>query len=73
MPIDLSLLEDPARVAVVFSEMQRGIVGDLARPTMAGMRDALIEYGTIGTLARLAADGRHDRRSRVPRRRHAGR
>jgi len=58
VPIDLSLLDDPSRVAVVISEMQRGIVGDLARPPMVAMRDALVEHGTIGALARLVAGAR---------------
>ncbi len=54
MAITLSELVDPAHTAVVISEMQRGIVGDLARPPMLEMQQAVITHGVIPAIARLA-------------------
>jgi nicotinamidase-related amidase len=53
--MQLSDLVDPAHTAVVISEMQRGIVGDRARPPMLEMRDAVNEHGVTSALVRLVA------------------
>ncbi|HEX3705884.1 MAG TPA: cysteine hydrolase family protein [Mycobacteriales bacterium] len=54
MAVALRELVDPAHTAVVISEMQRGIVGDLARPPMLEMQQAVAEHGVVPAIARLA-------------------
>ncbi|HVY10838.1 MAG TPA: cysteine hydrolase family protein [Mycobacteriales bacterium] len=54
MAITLQELVDPAHTAVVISEMQRGIVGDLARSPMLEMQHAVDEHHVIPAIARLA-------------------
>lgn len=54
MAITLRELVDPAHTAIVISEMQRGIVGDLARSPMLEMQQAVDEHHVIPAIARLA-------------------
>jgi nicotinamidase-related amidase len=48
----------PSHTAVVISEMQRGIVGDLAGPALAEMAAAVKERDAVGQLRTLAAGAR---------------
>lgn len=54
MPIDADELREllnPATTAVVTMECQRGVIGDLA--TFPALRDAVVESGTIDSVARV--------------------
>jgi nicotinamidase-related amidase len=56
MPVDLAELADPRHAALLVMEMQRGVVGDVARfPELAR---ACAERDVIGTTARLAKAAR---------------
>lgn len=60
----LAELIDPAHTAVVVSEMQRGIIGDLAAPLMRPQATAVHERGVIDALRRLI-DGTRTNEARV--------
>jgi nicotinamidase-related amidase len=56
MAIDLAALADPAHTAVLVMEMQRGVVGDLAKfPELA---QVCADRGVIGNAGRVAAAAR---------------
>lgn len=54
MPVDWSRLVDPARSALVISECQRNVVGDLSRLPML----AEVAAGAVGNIGRLAGAAR---------------
>jgi nicotinamidase-related amidase len=56
MPIDIGKLLPQGRVALLLSEVQRGVIGDMAR--LGLLVDAAREVGVIGKSARLAAAAR---------------
>ena len=56
MPFDIGPLLKPGKVAVLFSEVQRGIIGDLA--TGSPLATGAEETGVIGNCARLAKAAR---------------
>jgi biuret amidohydrolase len=56
--VDLTELVDPARTAVLVSEMQRGIAGDLADGILAPLRAAVAGHRVVEALAGLLADAR---------------
>lgn len=60
----LADLIDPKHTAVVISEMQRGIIGDLAAPLMAPQATEVRERGVIDNLRRLI-DGSRRNEARV--------
>jgi nicotinamidase-related amidase len=60
----LGELIDPAHTAVVISEMQRGIIGDLAAPIMQPQAKDIRERGVIDNLRRLI-DGTRNNEVRV--------
>jgi len=60
----LAELIDPAHTAVVVSEMQRGIIGDLAAPVMRPQATEVRERGVIDGLRRLI-DGTRTNEARV--------
>jgi len=56
--VELADLVDPSQAAVVVSEMQRGIVGDLAPPATRELGEAVRAAGLTGQLAALTAAAR---------------
>jgi nicotinamidase-related amidase len=56
MAFDISQLLQPGRVAVLLSEVQRGIIGDLAR--IGPLAEAARQVGVIANSARLAQASR---------------
>jgi biuret amidohydrolase len=56
--MELVDLVDPAHTAVVISEMQRGIVGDLAGPALGALATAVRDRDVVSRLATLAAGAR---------------
>ncbi|HEY3686467.1 MAG TPA: isochorismatase family protein [Streptosporangiaceae bacterium] len=56
MPVDLAELAAPAHTALLTMEVQRGVVGDLAR--FGELAATAAETGLIGNAARLAAAAR---------------
>jgi nicotinamidase-related amidase len=56
--MQLAELIEPRTTAVIVSEMQRGIVGDLVSPTMSSLSDAVTASGIVGNLARLIEGAR---------------
>jgi nicotinamidase-related amidase len=64
MAMQLADLIDPAHTAVVVSEMQRGIVGDLAAPLMQSQAADIRDRGMIDALRRLI-DGTRSNEARV--------
>jgi biuret amidohydrolase len=56
MPFDITPLLAPGKVAVLFSEVQRGIIGDLA--TGSPLATGAQEVGVIGNCAKLATAAR---------------
>ncbi|ROO83505.1 nicotinamidase-related amidase [Actinocorallia herbida] len=56
MPLDLSELAAPGSTAVLVMEMQRGVLGDIAR--FPGLREICAERGTVAATARVLAAAR---------------
>lgn len=56
MPLELAELAAPARTAVLVMEMQRGVLGDLAR--FPGLREICADRGTVAATARVLAAAR---------------
>ena len=56
--MDLADLVAPSHSALLISEMQRGIAGDLAGPLVAGLADAVRDRGVAGRLRDLAQGAR---------------
>jgi nicotinamidase-related amidase len=62
--MQLSELIEPGQTAVLVSEMQRAIAGDLTQPAMSTLSDAVRESGIVGNLARLL-DGARQAEAKV--------
>jgi nicotinamidase-related amidase len=62
--MQLSELIEPGQTAVLVSEMQRAIAGDLTQPAMSTLSDAVRESGIVGNLARLL-DGARQAQAKV--------
>src|SRR5437763_16676638 len=60
----LAELIAPERTALIVSEMQRAIVGDLVQPSMSSLSDAVTASGIVGNLARLL-DGARQAQAKV--------
>ncbi len=54
----LAELIEPKHTAVIVSEMQRAIVGDLVSPAMSGLAEAVASSGIVASLARLTEGAR---------------
>ena len=54
----LADLIEPRRTAVLVSEMQRAIAGDLTEPSMSALSEAVTESGIVANLARLLQGAR---------------
>jgi biuret amidohydrolase len=57
--MQLSELIEPRHTAVLVSEMQRAIAGDLTAPEMSTLSDAVRSSGIVENLARLLDGARH--------------
>jgi biuret amidohydrolase len=57
-PFALINLINPKHTAVVVSEMQRGVVGDLAPAVLSPLTDAVTQTGLIDSVAQLVAGAR---------------
>jgi nicotinamidase-related amidase len=56
--MELAELLEPGHTAVLVSEMQRAIVGDLVSPSMAALAEGVGASGVVANLARLLAGAR---------------
>src|SRR5260370_27939982 len=56
--MELADLIEPRHTAVIVSEMQRAIVGDLVAPSMSGLAEAVASSGIVASLARLTEGAR---------------
>jgi nicotinamidase-related amidase len=56
--MELAELIEPRHTAVIVSEMQRAIAGDLVSPAMSGLAEAVASSGIVASLARLTEGAR---------------
>src|SRR5260370_9379234 len=56
--MELADLIEPRHTAVIVSEMQRAIVGDLVAPSMSGLAEAVASSGIVASLVRLTEGAR---------------